>query len=873
MQYLSAILPLFSGILFLCLGGTVFFLSKGRLRKVFLRFCFITFYWQLSWVVLFLLNSREYSDLICRIGYSGIIFLPLSGYETIVHYLKLPSKHIRILYIICFGFLVSLWTTDLFIQGAHRYAFGYYPKAGILHVAYMIMVVFLVTRNAWLLFSVYRKETDSLNKNQLVFFFLAINIFSFSAVDYVLNYPFLVEKLNIQIYPFGVFFITFSVMIFILCHFMTLNLNLEKRVAEKTLQLKTYVHALEEAANTKKDFIANVTHELRTPLTLIRGWTDYIISGELGKIPEHFLEIIHKVSLQTLNLTEKINELLKISKFDAGMGTLSLYQINVDDHIFQIVSSFRELTDRSGIELQYTCEPEIKDIFIDREKLKDILNNLIRNAYKFTEKGRISVTVSNRNGMIIIRVRDTGIGMSPELIQKAFQRFQQGDGSKTRQYEGTGLGLAIVKESVEMMHGRITAESVENQWTCFTVEIPANLEILEPGRVVERRKKERRAPSQNYRYNERRKKDRRDTDLAGIGSRDIIKIAAFDKTLSSSGEVKKIEPPNSTACIIIAEDNPGIQEFLGRALKGYTLFMAPNGQAAWETIQHTQPDLIISDIMMPVMDGYSLLENIRLHKATTHIPVIMITSLTEQEDRIKSLQMGADDFLTKPFHHLELQARVKNVISVHKLEREKTRTEQLEVFLMVLASAIESKDQYTGGHVERVANFARDLARKANLSEDHVKDIYMGTIVHDVGKIGIKDEVLNKPGKLTDEEFEHIKEHSVIGKNLLSKLEIAPIAVSIAYNHQEKWDGTGYPRGIRREEIPIEARIATIADVWDAITSDRPYRTAIPIDKAIRIMHEERGKSFDPDLFDLFMDEKDKLYLRYINTQLFKEVS
>jgi putative two-component system response regulator len=424
-----------------------------------------------------------------------------------------------------------------------------------------------------------------------------------------------------------------------------------------------------------------------------------------------------------------------------------------------------------------------------------------------------------------------------------------------------------------MMHGRIFAQSVENEWTCFTVEIPANLEILEPGCIEERRTQERRTASENYRFNERRKKDRRDTDLAGIGARDIIKIAAFDKNLPSSCEIKKIEPPNSTACIIIAEDNPGIQEFLGRALKGYTLFMAPNGQAAWETIQHTQPDLIISDIMMPVMDGYSLLENIRLQKATTHIPVIMITSLTEQEDRIKSLQMGADDFLTKPFHHLELQARVKNVISVHKLEREKTRTEQLEVFLMVLASAIESKDQYTGGHVERVANFARDLARKADLGEDHVKDIYMGTIVHDVGKIGIKDEVLNKPGKLTDEEFEHIKEHPVIGKNLLSKLEIAPIAVSIAYNHQEKWDGTGYPRGISREEIPIEARIATIADVWDAITSDRPYRTAIPIDKAIRIMHEERGKSFDPDLFDLFMDEKDKLYLRYINSQLFKEVS
>lgn len=873
MQHLSAVLPLFSGILFLCLGVTVFFLSKSRLRTVFLKFCFFTFYWQFSWVVLFLLNSPEYSDLICRIGYSGIIFLPLSGYETIIHYLKLPHKHIRALYILCFGFLISLWTTDLFIQGTHLYAFGYYPKAGILHVAYLVMVASMAVRNALLLFSVYRKEADRQKKTQLIFFFLAINIFSFAVVDFILNYPFLVEKFNIRLYPFGVFFITFSVMVFILSHFMSLNLTLEKRVAEKTRQLKTYVRALEEAANIKKDFIANITHELRTPLTLIRGWTDYIVSGELGKVPDNFMEVIDKVSLQTLNLMEKINELLKISKFDAGMGKLSLYRINIDDYIFQIVSTFRELTDRNGIALHYACESEIKDIFVDREKLRDILNNLIRNAYKFTESGRIDVTASSRNGMIVIRVRDTGIGMSRELIQKAFQRFQQGDGSMTRQYEGTGLGLAIVKESVEMMHGRIFAQSVENEWTCFTVEIPANLEILEPGCIEERRTQERRTASENYRFNERRKKDRRDTDLAGIGGRDIIKIAAFDKTLAASGDVKRIEPPNSTACIVIAEDNPGIQEFLGRALKGYTLLMAPNGQAAWETIRHTQPDLVISDIMMPVMDGYSLLETIRLHKATTHIPVIMITSLTEREDRIKSLQMGADDFLTKPFHHLELQARVKNVISVHKLEREKTRTEQLEVFLMVLASAIESKDQYTGGHVERVANFARDLARKAGMAEDHVKDIYMGTIVHDVGKIGIKDEVLNKPGKLTDEEFEHIKEHPAIGRNLLSKLEIAPIAVSIAYSHQEKWDGTGYPRGISREEIPIEARIATIADVWDAITSDRPYRPAIPIDKAIRIMHEERGKSFDPDLFDLFMDEEDKLYLKYINMELFKKVS
>jgi putative two-component system response regulator len=192
---------------------------------------------------------------------------------------------------------------------------------------------------------------------------------------------------------------------------------------------------------------------------------------------------------------------------------------------------------------------------------------------------------------------------------------------------------------------------------------------------------------------------------------------------------------------------------------------------------------------------------------------------------------------------------------------------------MVLASVIESKDKYTGGHVERVANFARDLAIKADLPDTLTNDIFMGTIVHDVGKIGIKDEVLNKPDKLTKEEFDHIKTHPVIGKNLLSKLKIAPIAVNIAYYHQEKWNGKGYPCGISKTDIPIEARISTIADFWDAITSERPYRDAMPLEKAIQVMNEERGKSFDPRLLDLFMDENDKLYLKYFSKDRLKELA
>ncbi|MCP4114290.1 MAG: response regulator [Desulfobacteraceae bacterium] len=866
MQYLSAILPLFSAIIYLFLGGFVFFLSRGKLRKVFLRFCCITFHWQFSWFLLFLLNDPGYSDLICRIGYSGIIFLPVSCYETLVHYQNHSTRHIKWFYGICFGFLVSLWTTDLFIKGTHTYQFGFYPEANTLHLGYILMVFFLFVKNAVVMIKEIKNERKPIRRNQHVFFLASTVIFCFSSIDYLLNYPALMERFNIQLYPFGVFFLSLSLLVFVLSHFITLNMTLENRVAQKTRQLKESIEALKIAANTEKEFIANVTHELRTPLTLIRGWTDYIIDGESGPVSAPLLNIIDKINLQTLSLTEKINELLKVSRFDAGMARLTLTRLDLADYVSQIVSSFKGLTDKNGINLIYQCEPDIPAMLMDREKLKDIINNLVRNAYKFTETGEIIVTVSTRDNTVIIEVKDTGIGMSEEFVKHAFQRFKQGDGSTTRRYEGTGLGLAIVKDSVDMMHGRITLDSTENLGTRFVIELPANLETIDPEAIIERRKGDRRLNPRKMPHGERRTRDRRTSDLAKLENRELIRISAADKTDLTLNPVKKIEAPHPKGSLVIAEDNQSIQEFLARTLNDYTLYITPNGASAWETIQAVEPDLVLSDVMMPFMDGYSLLEEIRLNENTKNIPVIMLTSLTEQDDRIKGLQLGADDYLTKPFHHLELRARVKNVISQLRLYKEKTRTEQLEVFLMVLASAIESKDKYTGGHVERVAGYARELAGKNNLPEHKINDIYLGTIVHDIGKLGIKDEILNKPGKLTKEEFEQIKRHPEIGKNLLSKLEIAPVAVNIAYNHHEKWDGTGYPRGIKGEDIPIEARIATVADFWDAITSDRPYRKAMPLDKAVEIMYQERGKSFDPKLFDLFMDGEDKLHMKYIDT-------
>ncbi|HUX13109.1 MAG TPA: HD-GYP domain-containing protein [Spirochaetia bacterium] len=189
---------------------------------------------------------------------------------------------------------------------------------------------------------------------------------------------------------------------------------------------------------------------------------------------------------------------------------------------------------------------------------------------------------------------------------------------------------------------------------------------------------------------------------------------------------------------------------------------------------------------------------------------------------------------------------------------------RLESFLRTLASAIESKDSYTGGHVLRVAHYASDIAGRLGLSARTVRTVYLGAIVHDVGKIAVSDLILNKPDKLTADEYDVMKQHTVEGHRILSCIEDVEAVATVALCHQEKWDGSGYPRGLLGEEIPIEARIVTVADVWDALTTDRPYRLAYALGDAMDTMRTERGRIFDPLILDLFLDEQESLYLRYL---------
>ena len=308
--------------------------------------------------------------------------------------------------------------------------------------------------------------------------------------------------------------------------------------------------------------------------------------------------------------------------------------------------------------------------------------------------------------------------------------------------------------------------------------------------------------------------------------------------------------------ILIVDDSKDnirlITEILSRQEEKYEIFSASDGLEAVEYIKSKQPDLIMLDVVMPGMDGFEVCKVIKDDERTRLIPIVMITALDSQQDRLRGLEAGVDDFVSKPFNVYELLARVKNLLKLRSYINELEHAEQV---IFSLARAVEAKDEYTEGHCERLSIIAEAMGKELNLSERDIQILRRGGILHDIGKIAIDDAILLKPGPLTDEEFEVIKEHPVIGENICKPLKtLRPVLPVIRY-HQERYNGSGYPEGLKGEDIPIHARIIGIVDCYDALTTDRTYRKAIPEKKALEIMTKETEEGlWDPDLFKIMKD-------------------
>ncbi len=317
---------------------------------------------------------------------------------------------------------------------------------------------------------------------------------------------------------------------------------------------------------------------------------------------------------------------------------------------------------------------------------------------------------------------------------------------------------------------------------------------------------------------------------------------------------------------------------------GYEVILAGDGEEALEKVMALPPDVILLDVMMPRMDGFEVARRLKEDEETAIIPIVMVTALREVEDRVKALEVGADDFLSKPVERIELRARVQSLLKVKayndhmrdyqkELEAEVAkRTEQLRrAFEQIkaasldtiyrLSRAAEYKDEDTGAHILRMSNYSAAVARQMGQDKVTVEAILYAAPMHDVGKIGIPDRILLKPGKLDPEEWEMMKQHTVIGGRILegSDADFIKLAKVIACTHHERWDGSGYPRGLKGVEIPLAGRIVAIADVFDALMSKRPYKEPFSQEKSFTIIKESRGSHFDPDVVDAFFAVQDEI--------------
>jgi putative two-component system response regulator len=318
---------------------------------------------------------------------------------------------------------------------------------------------------------------------------------------------------------------------------------------------------------------------------------------------------------------------------------------------------------------------------------------------------------------------------------------------------------------------------------------------------------------------------------------------------------------------------------------GYDVLTASNGEEALEMVHDIPPDVILLDIMMPKMDGFEVAKQLKREEETKIIPIVMVTALNGVEDRVKALEAGADDFLNKPVDKTELRARVQSLVKVKayndhmqnyqkELEAEVAkRTIQLRQALKKLKEAslesifhlcraAEYKDENTGDHIKRMSHYASAVARKMGLNKQTVEDLLYTAPMHDAGKIGIPDHILLKPGRLDDKEWEIMKQHTLIGAQILagSGAKFIKLAQVIALTHHEKWDGGGYPEGLKGPKIPLVGRMVAIADVFDALTSRRPYRIKpFSLEEAFDYIKEERGRHFDPEVADAFFAAKDEI--------------
>ncbi len=321
-------------------------------------------------------------------------------------------------------------------------------------------------------------------------------------------------------------------------------------------------------------------------------------------------------------------------------------------------------------------------------------------------------------------------------------------------------------------------------------------------------------------------------------------------TSSSSVSVPDCDQPK----VLVVDDHPSSRMTAVALLsvEGYEVLEADSGPKALKRVVEGNPDLILLDVMMPGMDGFEVCRRLKEDEQTRLIPVVFITALNDRRSRIMGIEAGGDDFLTKPFDRLELAARVKSLVRQKRLNEDLDHAEQV---LFSIARAVESRDPNTGDHCERLVDMGKAFGEYIQLSRAEVRNLMWGGYLHDIGKVGIPDGVLLKKGKFTPEEREIMNDHVLIGEKICKPLRTMRGVIPIIRHHHERWDGSGYPDGLMGEEIPYLAQVFQIIDIYDALTSERPYKQAFSPTEALDIIVQETERGWrNPKLVEQFTE-------------------
>ena len=647
-----------------------------------------------------------------------------------------------------------------------------------------------------------------------------------------------------------------------------------KKLRESNIKLKS----LDEL---KTQFFANVNHELRTPLTLMLAPLNHFLTGKMGKITSQQKDALSTMKNNGLKLLRLINDLLDLTKLEEGQMRLKIETVDFTEFISSLLSSVKPLADQKEIRLYFQHPPHPLKVTLDPDHFEKVVLNLLSNAVKFTDEGgRITIYLEETDSRLILTVEDTGIGMPKDQLKNIFDRFSQIDGSLSRRHSGTGIGLSLAYEIVKLHNGKIKAESEPGKGSQFTVELKKGERHFSKN-VLDRRREDKPVALK-----------KRATDTESPKVQDIV--SDFRKLQLM--DIEQMETPTETQSetgeheyrLLIIDDNPEVLKLMNLILRDeYDLELCDSAEEGLKVISKKMSDLVLCDVMMPGMNGHEFCRIIRKDENLKHIPVILVTARAGADMLSEGIESGADDYISKPFDSTELKARIRSLLRMRKAESElslanrnlKMRTydlaeRQRSLFVAMtksLVSALEAKDEYTRAHSARVTDISLKIAERMGLDEREQKDLEVAAILHDIGKIAIPEKILHKKDLLNQKETTTVQQHPIHGEKIIKPVMELNNSAKIIRHHHERYDGTGYPDRLKSLEIPVGSRIMAVADTYDAITSERPYRKANSHNFAVKEIVNSSGKQFDPEVVEHFI-EVAKTYTKNGNLE-FKEAS